>query len=60
MDEPEVELLSISSEDDDVERETDVRERGRAKKEDDGGGALDGEEHDCWKRVNEAEVRTWN
>ncbi|CAN7123443.1 unnamed protein product [Brassica rapa subsp. narinosa] len=56
MDEPEVELLSISSEDDDVERETDVRERGRAKKEDDGGGALDGEEPDCWKRVNEAEL----
>ncbi|RID75124.1 hypothetical protein BRARA_B02182 [Brassica rapa] len=56
MDEPEVELLSISSEDDDVERESDVRERGRAKKEDDGGGALDGEEPDCWKRVNEAEL----
>ncbi|WZZ33853.1 hypothetical protein YC2023_017254 [Brassica napus] len=53
MDEPEVELLSISSEDDDVERE---RERGRAKKEDDGGGAWDGEEPDCWKRVNEAEL----
>ncbi|KAH0938623.1 LOW QUALITY PROTEIN: hypothetical protein HID58_006084 [Brassica napus] len=56
MDEPEVELLSISSEDDDVERESDVRERGRAKKEDDGGGTLDGEEPDCWKRVNEAEL----
>nr|VDC89043.1 unnamed protein product [Brassica rapa] len=44
MDEPEVELLSISSEDDDVERESDVRERGRARKEDDGGGAWDGED----------------
>ena len=69
-DESEVELLSISSGDDDLERDretgggggagkgrgSDVRERGgRAKKEDD--GAWDGEEPDCWKRVNEAEVR---
>lgn len=68
-DESEVELLSISSGDDDVERErerggsgggagrgrgSDVRERGRPRKEDD--GAWDGEEPDCWKRVNEAEV----
>ncbi|KAF2606111.1 hypothetical protein F2Q68_00045455 [Brassica cretica] len=66
-DESEVELLSISSGDDDLERDretggggagkgrgSDVRERGgRAKKEDD--GAWDGEEPDCWKRVNEAE-----
>ncbi|KAH0874607.1 hypothetical protein HID58_071969 [Brassica napus] len=67
-DESEVELLSISSGDDDLERDretggggagkgrgSDVRERGgRAKKEDD--GAWDGEEPDCWKRVNEAEL----
>ncbi|ESQ27435.1 hypothetical protein EUTSA_v10018046mg [Eutrema salsugineum] len=67
-DESEVELLSISSGDDDLERErdkgavsagkgraSDVRERGRAaRKEDD--AAWDGEEPDCWKRVNEAEL----
>ncbi|KFK42098.1 hypothetical protein AALP_AA2G210500 [Arabis alpina] len=67
-DESEVELLSISSGDDDLDREkerggssvgpgkgrgSDVR-AGRAKKEDD--GAWDGEEPDCWKRVNEAEL----
>lgn len=69
-DESEVELLSISSGDDDLERErerggssggagkgrgSDVREKGRARKEDDGN--WDGGEPDCWKRVNEAEVR---
>ncbi|VVA95532.1 unnamed protein product [Arabis nemorensis] len=69
-DESEVELLSISSGDDDLEREkergssagggpgkgrgSDVREKGRPRKEDD--GAWDGEEPDCWKRVNEAEL----
>ncbi|AEE35895.1 exocyst complex component sec5 [Arabidopsis thaliana] len=67
--ESEVELLSISSGDDDLEREreiggssggagrgrgSDVREKGRARKEDD--GAWDGGEPDCWKRVNEAEL----
>ncbi|CAA7013497.1 unnamed protein product [Microthlaspi erraticum] len=68
-DESEVELLSISSGDDDLERErerggssggpgkgrgSDVREKGRARKEDDGN--WDGGEPDCWKRVNEAEL----
>ncbi|CAH2036657.1 unnamed protein product [Thlaspi arvense] len=68
-DESEVELLSISSGDEDMEKDRGIggaddgggrgrgasgRERGRARKEDD--GAWDGLEPDCWKRVNEAEL----
>lgn len=68
-DESEVELLSISSGDEDEgndrgrggadggggrARGGSGKERGRARKEDD--GAWDGGEPDCWKRVNEAEV----
>ncbi|XP_010498566.1 PREDICTED: exocyst complex component SEC5B isoform X1 [Camelina sativa] len=65
-DESEVELLSISSGDEDVGndpgrdggggrgRRGSVKERGRARKEDN--VAWDGVEPDCWKRVNEAEL----
>uniref|UniRef100_A0A1J3DA09 Exocyst complex component SEC5 n=1 Tax=Noccaea caerulescens TaxID=107243 RepID=A0A1J3DA09_NOCCA len=68
-DESEIELLSISSGDEDEgndrgrggadggggrARGGSGKERGRARKEDD--GAWDGGEPDCWKRVNEAEL----
>ncbi|XVF39089.1 hypothetical protein PTKIN_Ptkin01aG0007300 [Pterospermum kingtungense] len=54
----EVEMLSISSGDEDTgkdpKRGVGGRSRGRVSKDDD--GAWDGEEPDCWKRVDEAEL----
>ncbi|XVE55160.1 hypothetical protein DITRI_Ditri03aG0137700 [Diplodiscus trichospermus] len=54
----EVEMLSISSGDEDTGKDpkggVGGRSRGRGSKDDD--GAWDGEEPDCWKRVDEAEL----
>ncbi|GLT62621.1 hypothetical protein SLA2020_352420 [Shorea laevis] len=54
----EVEMLSISSGDEDMGKHSKGgvggRSRGRGGKEDD--GSWDGEEPDCWKRVDEAEL----
>lgn len=54
--ESEVEMLSISSGDEEVSRDRGVATRNRARGRRDDDGAWDGDEPNCWKRVDEAEV----